>query len=137
MANYITCAKFFTAHKNYLTAITKIVESRYFHEAVKEVKWEEAMAKKIEALEMNKTWTIEDLPPNKKPINYKWVYKVKYNSDETVKRYKARLAIRGDEQIEGFDYHETFALVAQSGECLLLSNSGYCKGLGAPSDGRE
>jgi len=30
VANYITYAKFSTAHKNYLAAITKIVEPRYF-----------------------------------------------------------------------------------------------------------
>ena len=121
VANYITCAKFSTAHRNYLAAITKIVEPRYFHEAVKDIKWREAMAKEIEALELNKTWTIEDLPPNKKPINCKWVYKVKYNSNGTIERYKARLVIRGDEQIEGFDYHETFAPVAKmvSVRCFL------------------
>ena len=55
VANYITCAKFSTAHKNYLAAITKIVKPRYFYEAVKDVKWREAMAKEIEALEINKT----------------------------------------------------------------------------------
>ena len=71
------------------------------------------MAKEIEALELNKTWTIEDLPPRKKPINCKWVYKVKYNSDGSIEWYKARLVIQGDKQIEGFDYHETFALVAK------------------------
>ena len=75
-------------HKNYLAAITKIMEPRYFHEAVKDVKWREAMAKEIEALEINKTWTVEDLPPNKKPINCKWVYRVKYNSDGTVERIR-------------------------------------------------
>ena len=57
------------------------------------------MAKETEALEINKTWTVEDLPPNKKPINYKWVYRVKYNSDGTVERYKARLVIEGTNKL--------------------------------------
>ena len=61
------------------------------------------MAKEIEALELNKTWTIEDLPPNEKPINYKWVCKVKYNFEGIIERCKAHLVIRGDEQVEGFD----------------------------------
>jgi len=79
------------------------------------------MAKEIEALEMNKTWTIEDLTAGKKPINCKWVYRVKYNSDGSIERYKARLVIRGDQQVDGFDYHETFAPVAKmvSIRCFL------------------
>ena len=42
------------------------------------------MGKEIEALKINKTWTIEHFPPGKKPINYKWVYRVKYNSDGSI-----------------------------------------------------
>ena len=79
------------------------------------------MAKEIEALELNKTWTLEDLPNGKKSINCKWVYKVKYNSDGTIERYKARLVIRGDERIAGFDYHKTFAPITKmvSVRCFL------------------
>jgi len=117
----VTYANFSNAHKNYLAAITKIVEPRYFHEAVKDKHWGEAMAKETETLELNKTWTIANLPPGKKPINCKWVSRVKYNSDGSIECYKARLVIRGDEQVEGFDYHETFAPVAKivSVRCFL------------------
>jgi len=55
------------------------------------------MAKEIEALEENHTWSVEELPPGKKPINYKWVFKVNYDSDGSIERYKAHLVIRGDE----------------------------------------
>jgi len=72
------------------------VEPRFFHEAVKDPKWREDMTKEIEALELNQTWSIVDLPTRWKPINYKWVYKVKYHSNGRIKRYKARLVIRGD-----------------------------------------
>lgn len=45
----------------------------------------------------------------------------KYNSDETVKRFKARLAARGYTQVEGLDYDVTFTPVAKmtSVSCLF------------------
>jgi len=36
---------------------------------------------------------IEDLPTEKKALGCKWVYKIKYNSDGTIKRSKAWLVI--------------------------------------------
>jgi len=60
------------------------------------------MAQEIEALELNNTWVIVDLPPDRKPINCKWVYKAKYNAEGSLEMYKARLVIRGDKQVEGF-----------------------------------
>jgi len=118
----VTRDEFSKVHICYLTNIAKIVEPKLFHEATKDLKWREAMAKEIEALELNNTWSIEDLPLVKKAIDYKWVYRVKYNSDGSLEqRYKARLVIRGDEQVEGFDYHETFTPVAKmtSVQCFL------------------
>ena len=47
------------------------------------------MATKITALESNQTWTLTLLPPPKKAIGCKWVYRVKYKVDGTVERYKA------------------------------------------------
>jgi len=76
--------------------MSKVVELRVFHEMVKDPKWREAITKEIEALEENDNWSVEKLPPGKKPINYKWVYEVKYKSNGSIERYKACLLIRGD-----------------------------------------
>ena len=71
------------------------------------------MQKEIYALENNKTWDVQKLPAGKKALGCKWVYKIKYNSDGTIERLKARLVILGNHQTEGLDYTETFAPVAK------------------------
>ena len=86
------------------------------------------MIKEINALEQNNTWSVVDLSSGKKPINCKWVYKMKYNSDESIERYKARLVIRGDEQIEGFDYNESFAPVAKMSSVQIFLVVAMSKG---------
>jgi hypothetical protein len=52
------------------------------------------MREELDALEKNNTWKIMQLPQGKKLVGCKWVYKLKYNSDGTVERCKARLAAK-------------------------------------------
>ena len=71
------------------------------------------MDAKISALEANHIWTVTSLPPGKKPIGCKWVYKVKYKSDGSIERFKARLVAKGFTQKRGLDYVDTFSPVAK------------------------
>ncbi|CAH9103060.1 unnamed protein product [Cuscuta epithymum] len=71
------------------------------------------MRSEIRALETNGTWTLEPLPPGKRALGCRWVYKIKYHSDGSIERLKARLVIFGNRQVEGLDYTETFAPVAK------------------------
>ena len=100
-------------HRAFLAAITAGYEPNSFAEAVKDEKWRNAMKEEIQALEDNGTWTTEDLPLGKKAIGCKWIYKIKYNSDGSIERHKARLVIHGNRQVEGVDYNETFAPTAK------------------------
>ncbi|KAH9753937.1 hypothetical protein KPL71_015258 [Citrus sinensis] len=89
IANFVTCANFSANHSRFLAAITTLTEPTRYSEAVKDPRWREAMAKEIDALEQNETWTLADLPPGKKAIGCKWVYRIKYHSDGSIERCKA------------------------------------------------
>ncbi|GJZ33720.1 putative RNA-directed DNA polymerase [Tanacetum coccineum] len=109
IANFVSYEKFSKSHKAFLIAITKNDEPKSFKLAVQDHHWKDAMQKEIKALEDNRTWTIEELPNGKRAIDSKWVYKTKFKPNGEVEMYKARLVAKGYTQMEGIDYHDTFA----------------------------
>ncbi|KAI3516445.1 hypothetical protein L1887_15360 [Cichorium endivia] len=113
LTHFVSYDKFTNAHKAFLAAITSSNEPKNFSQAMQDTKWVEAMKKEIKALEDNKTWTLQELPKGKRAIDSKWVYKIKYKPNGDVERYKARLVAKGFTQMEGVDYHDTFAPVAK------------------------
>lgn len=75
--------------------------------------WEEAVQEETKALEENDTWEIMELPPGKRAISSRWVFRIKKDANGDVERYKARLVVRGCVQRKGYDYKETYAPVAR------------------------
>jgi len=88
-------------------------EPKYYLQAKLYPEWEMAMNHELQALEQNHTWILTSLPPRKKALTSKWVYKTKYNPDGAVERHKARLVIRGFEQVKDKDYRQTFSPVTK------------------------
>ena len=41
----------------------------------------------------------------------KWIFRLKYNLDDSIQRYKARLVAKGCQQTTGIDFNETFSPV--------------------------
>ncbi|CAH9094281.1 unnamed protein product [Cuscuta europaea] len=105
--------RFYVQHRAFLAAISANREPQTYKEAVLSPHWREAMQREIDALERTGTWQVEKLPPGKRAIYCKWVYKIKYKSDGSIDIYKARLVVCGNRQVQGIDYHETFAPVAK------------------------
>ena len=83
-------------------------EPTSYQEALDSEKWREAMATEMKSLEKHKVWRLTELPPGKKVVGCRWVYKVKTDETGKVERYKARLVAQGFSQQRGADYDETF-----------------------------
>ncbi|XP_073507724.1 alpha-1,3-mannosyl-glycoprotein 4-beta-N-acetylglucosaminyltransferase C isoform X1 [Phyllobates terribilis] len=105
-------------HLSYKTSIRKIYEPTSWENISKPPeeeanKWIEATETEIKSMHDSNTWTLTDLPEGRKAIGYKWIFKVKYQTDGTAERYRARLIAKEYSQKYGEDYDETFAPVVK------------------------
>ncbi|GJP75258.1 hypothetical protein CLOP_g5715 [Closterium sp. NIES-67] len=76
-------------------------------------KWKASEDEEFGSLIENETWDMCDLPPGKKAITSKMIYKHKYGPEGELTRYKSRLVARGFQQTKGKDYDEVFAPVGK------------------------
>ncbi|KAK0592711.1 hypothetical protein LWI29_024077 [Acer saccharum] len=91
-------------------------------------KWELAMKDEMKSLISNQTWELAKLPEGKKALQNKWVFRIKEEHDGS-KRYKARLVVKGFQQIEGIDYSEIFSPVVKLTTIRLVLSIVAAKGL--------
>jgi len=78
-------------------------------------KWKEACdSEHAGKLLQNRSWVYEHKPGNRTLTKSKWVFKVEYNPDGSVKRFKARIVACGYSQIEGLDWTEKYASTLSS-----------------------
>ncbi|GJR90793.1 putative ribonuclease H-like domain-containing protein [Tanacetum coccineum] len=82
-------------------------------QALEDPNWIEAMQEELLQFQLQKVWTLVDLPNGKKAIGTKWVFRNKKDERGIVIRNKARLVTQGYTQEEGIDCDEVFVRVAR------------------------
>ena len=101
----------------------EIEEPTSYEEAVESPnsqEWMDAMRDELDSMARNEVWELVDLPPGRKAIGNKWVFKVKRRADGSLDKFKARLVAKGYTQVEGVDYEETFSPVVRLSSIRLL-----------------
>ena len=83
-------------------------------------KWEEAIQQELSSHTKQGTWRPTRLPPGRKAIGCRWVFKAKRNDCNEIIRHKARLVVQGFSQQEGIDFTETYAPTVQYRSIKLL-----------------
>ena len=81
--------------------------------------WEAAKAE-IRTLEEMDSWTVVDRTSDMNVIGGTWAFKIKRFPDGVIKKFKARFCARGDQQLEGVDFFETYAPVVQWSTVRLM-----------------
>ena len=76
--------------------------------------WIKAAEGELSELTAKGTWTEvhkKDLPPGANVLPGTWALKIKRYPDGSFRKFKARYCVRGDKQLEGIDYFQTYAPV--------------------------
>ena len=83
-------------------------------------KWLQAAQEEMNSMIEHNTWSLTKLPPGRKIVGSKCVFKIKHDENGEAARYKCRLVAQGYTQAQVIDYHETFAPVARFGRIRTL-----------------
>jgi hypothetical protein len=70
------------------------------------------MEEELKLIRDNNTWALAELPCGHHAFGLKWVYKVKWDENNTIVKYKAHLVTKGYVQRLSIDYDQEFTPVA-------------------------
>ncbi|GJZ30865.1 ribonuclease H-like domain-containing protein, partial [Tanacetum coccineum] len=121
LKKYVCYANLSSSNLCFSTTLNKSSEPKTFHEASQNPKWIEAMNLEMEAFHRNNTYVLAHLPPKRKAIGCKWIWKVKYKSSGEIDRHEARFMVKGYSQREGIDYEDSFSPLLK---CSAISITG-------------
>ena len=70
------------------------------------------MKEEFNSLQKNNTWELVDLPPGRKLVQCKWVFKTKFLADGSYFKYNEIFVSKGYSKLHVIEYNETFVPVA-------------------------
>ena len=85
----------------------------------KEEFWKAACVE-VKTLEGMDSWEVVDRTEDMNILQSIWAFKIKRFPDGLIKKFKARFCARGDQQLEGINFFETYAPVVQWTTVRLL-----------------
>jgi len=74
--------------------------------------WKESRDEELERFVQMDTWTLhlkKELPAGTKILKNTWAFLIKRLPDGSIRKFKSRLAVRGDMQEEGVHYQDTYS----------------------------
>lgn len=96
-----------------MSTLLSTSEPKGFKSAVKHPGWLAIINEEIRALYSNGTWELVPCRSDTNIVGSKWVFRMKYLSDGSVDRLKARLVAQGYTKILGLDSDHTFSPVVK------------------------
>ena len=109
----------------YCYLMVSLDPNSYYH-SWKDPRWQVAMDEEMNSLQKNTTWELVSLPSGRKLVQCKWVFQKKVSADGRTYKYKEILVAKYFSQVQGVEYHETFASIAKMDSIhLVLGISAY------------
>ncbi|CAL1368545.1 unnamed protein product [Linum trigynum] len=111
LSSMVSYDKLTPSYRKFVLGISSYQGPNSYKEASQLEDRNNAMKQEVKDLLKNQTWDVVELPPGKKPIGNKWVYRIKVPQDGSSERFKARVIAKGNTEQEGVDYQDTSAPV--------------------------
>lgn len=79
----------------YQIFVAQVVEPSSFQESTQHRVWVDAMVEEYNSIMTNDVWEVVSRPEDRLVVGSRWIYKIKYATNGSVEKYKARFVAKG------------------------------------------